>query len=168
MGIFDFLRGSGKKVTEGNEEVEILNNILTALSGEASDGSLQGLQVHFDDGVATLTGVADSEATRQKAILLAGNIKGVVQVNDDNLMVNKAIAAIREEDEHVELPRAEIKQMEPEYTFYTIQSGDSLSKIAKRVYGDAMKWPDLFEANREVIQDPNLIYPGQQIRVPKQ
>ena len=50
---------------------------------------------------------------------------------------------------------------------YTIVSGDSLSKIAKRYYGDAMKYPLIFEANREVIKNPDLIYPGQQIRIPK-
>ncbi len=47
-----------------------------------------------------------------------------------------------------------------------MKSGDYLSKIAKAQYGDANKWPALFEANREVIKDPDLIYPGQQIRVP--
>ena len=56
---------------------------------------------------------------------------------------------------------------EPEATFYTVQSGDSLSKIAKEYYGDAMKYPEIFEANREVIKDPDLIYPGQKIRIPK-
>ena len=50
--------------------------------------------------------------------------------------------------------------------FYTIVKGDSLSRIAKRFYGNAMKYPVLFEANREVIKDPDRIYPGQVIRVP--
>ena len=45
--------------------------------------------------------------------------------------------------------------------------GDSLSKIAKEYYGNAMKYPEIFEANREVIKDPNLIYPGQKLRIPK-
>ena len=51
--------------------------------------------------------------------------------------------------------------------FYTIQKGDSLSKVAQAQYGDPMKWKALFEANREVIKDPDLIYPGQQIRIPE-
>jgi nucleoid-associated protein YgaU len=50
--------------------------------------------------------------------------------------------------------------------YYTIQSGDSLSKIAKAHYGDAMKYEVLFEENREVIKNPDLIYPGQVIRIP--
>ena len=49
---------------------------------------------------------------------------------------------------------------------HTVQSGDSLSKIAKEFYGDANRYNEIFEANREVIKDPDLIYPGQQIRIP--
>ena len=49
---------------------------------------------------------------------------------------------------------------------YVVVSGDSLSKIAKREYGDAKKWPMIFEANRSLIKDPDLIYPGQELRIP--
>ena len=51
---------------------------------------------------------------------------------------------------------------------YVVVSGDSLSKIAKHFYGDANKYPKIFEANREVIKDANLIFPGQKIRIPKE
>ena len=50
--------------------------------------------------------------------------------------------------------------------YYVVQSGDTLGAIAKRFLGNAMKYPQIFEANREVIKDPNLIYPGQKIRIP--
>lgn len=49
---------------------------------------------------------------------------------------------------------------------YVVVSGDSLSKIAKREYGDAQKWPMIYEANRNIIKDPDLIYPGQELRIP--
>jgi nucleoid-associated protein YgaU len=49
---------------------------------------------------------------------------------------------------------------------YTVVSGDSLSKIAKREYGDMNKWKAIFEANRDIIKDPNLIYPGQKLKLP--
>ena len=49
---------------------------------------------------------------------------------------------------------------------YTVQSGDSLSKIAKRVYGDANKWHTIFDANRDKIQNPDLIHPGQVLTLP--
>jgi nucleoid-associated protein YgaU len=49
---------------------------------------------------------------------------------------------------------------------YTVQKGDSLSKIAKREYGDAQQWRRIFEANRDTIKDPDLIYPGQVFQIP--
>ena len=49
---------------------------------------------------------------------------------------------------------------------YTVVKGDSLSKIAKQVYGDAQQWTKIFEANRDIIQNPDLIQPGQTLRLP--
>ena len=45
-------------------------------------------------------------------------------------------------------------------------AGDSLSKIAKQFYGDANRWQRIFEANKDKIKDPDLIYPGQVIKIP--
>jgi len=204
MGLFDFVRAAGKEIAEERAENQIQRTIDQALDAQKTGGGLKDLVVKFDDGVAALSGTVDSEATRQKAILIAGNIRGVARVNDDNLVVNRGMRPAKVEMQT--LPRAEIKKLdiptpggatigsapsfgpkpkegpsignapnfqnpapqpEPEFVFYTIAPGDSLSKIAKRVYGDPMKWPDLFEANKEVIQNPDLIYPGQVIRVPK-
>ncbi|MDX1548099.1 MAG: peptidoglycan-binding protein LysM [Rhodothermales bacterium] len=145
MGLFDFLKNIGKDVKKGNEGPEIERNIQTALGGQ-----VENLNVYHKDGTVWLSGSVTSRAAKQKAVLLAGNIKGVEKVNDDGLVV------LKETDD------------EPEFTFYEIQSGDSLSKIAREHYGDANKWNALFEANREVIEDPDLIYPGQKIRVPKE
>lgn len=49
---------------------------------------------------------------------------------------------------------------------YTVQKGDSLSKIAKRFYGDGNAWKRIFEANRDVLDDPDKIFPGQNLRIP--
>lgn len=49
---------------------------------------------------------------------------------------------------------------------YTVVAGDSLSKIAKREYGDAQKWRQIYEANRDQIKDPDLIHPGQVLTIP--
>jgi nucleoid-associated protein YgaU len=49
---------------------------------------------------------------------------------------------------------------------YTVVEGDSLSKIALREYGDAGQWRRIFEANRDQINDPDLIHPGQSLRIP--
>jgi nucleoid-associated protein YgaU len=50
---------------------------------------------------------------------------------------------------------------------YTVVKGDSLSKIAKDQYGDANKWRKIYEANKDLIKDPDLIYPGQSLRIPQ-
>lgn len=49
---------------------------------------------------------------------------------------------------------------------YTVQKGDSLSKIAKHFYGDGNAWKRIFEANRDVLDDPDKIFPGQALRIP--
>jgi nucleoid-associated protein YgaU len=53
------------------------------------------------------------------------------------------------------------------FDLYTIENGDMLSGLAKRYYGDAMQYTRLFEASRDIISDPDKIYPGQKIRIPK-
>jgi nucleoid-associated protein YgaU len=57
-------------------------------------------------------------------------------------------------------------RVEVEVRSYTVIAGDSLSKIAKREYGDAQKWRQIYEANRDQIKDPDLIYPGQVLSIP--
>ena len=49
---------------------------------------------------------------------------------------------------------------------YTVVAGDSLSKIAKKFYGDANKWKRIFEANRDTVKNPDLIHPGQVLKIP--
>ena len=60
------------------------------------------------------------------------------------------------------------KPVEPAAQTYTVISGDSLSKIAKHFYGEANKWRRIFEANRDIIKDPDLIQPGQVLKIPSE
>ncbi len=55
-----------------------------------------------------------------------------------------------------------------QYHTYTVVAGDSLSKIAKREYGDASKWPKIYDANRDQIKNPDLIHPGQVLNLPRE
>ena len=144
MGIFDFLKNMGRDV-DGETAQSITDDLNSKLPNLIED-----LSVTFEDGTVTLSGEASSAEVREKAILLAGNVKGVEKV----------------EDGHLTVAEAEAEAEAPEPTFYTVQRGDSLSKIAKAHYGDAGKWNQVFEANRGIIDDPDLIYPGQQIRIP--
>jgi nucleoid-associated protein YgaU len=61
-----------------------------------------------------------------------------------------------------EKEKAKVKQI------YVVKSGDSLSKIAKELMGDAKRWPEIYELNKELIgDDPNLIHPGQELKIPE-
>ena len=162
MGLFDFLGDVGRNLFGGGDEADKLKREIEKELG----GNVENLQVQFNNGVVTLSGTAKSDAAQEKAVLIAGNVKGVRQVNDDRFVVagQRPAAAQPAAGAKAAAPAAP----KPAPRFYTIESGDNLSKIAKQFYGDANQWQKLFEANREVIQDPDKIYPGQQIRVPEQ
>ena len=150
MGLLDFLKDKGKDIFGGggNEAESIKKEVERALGSNVSN-----LTVHYNDGKVSLMGTAKSQAAKEKAALIAGNVKGVGAVDDDGLKVAGAAAG------------STATAAKPS-RYYTIQSGDSLSKIAKEHYGDANAYNKIFDANREVIEDPDKIYPGQQIRIP--
>ncbi|MBN1272512.1 MAG: peptidoglycan-binding protein LysM [Candidatus Aminicenantes bacterium] len=143
MGIFDFIKDAGASIFgEGRDEAKEITNLLSSTFGD----QISDLKVEFKDDIVTLYGSCDTQATKEKAVLIAGNVKGVAGVNDVYFSAPPA---------------------EEEVEYYVVQPGDSLSKIAKTYYGNAMKYPEIFEANKEVIKDPDLIYPGQKLRIPK-
>jgi len=143
MGLFDFVRDIGRKIF--NSDSEANDKIKAEI--EASLKGIEGLTVDYDpaSGNVKLGGQTASTDALQKAILIAGNTKGVANVSVDGM---KAPAA------------------EDQTQYYIIKSGDTLSAIAQHFYKDANKYPKIFEANREVIKDANLIFPGQKIRIP--
>ena len=141
MGLFDFVSNMGKKLFSKDDDAA--DKIKAAISED--NPGIEDLEVGFENGTVSLSGTAMSSEAMEKAVLIAGNVQGVSDVNAAG----------------VNAPAAE-----SDVQYYTIQSGDSLSKIAKEFLGNAMDYPKIFEANREVIKDPNLIYPGQKIRIP--
>jgi nucleoid-associated protein YgaU len=144
MGLFDFVRNIGKNLF--SQDAEAADKIKAEI--ESANPGVSNLDVQYDpqSGKVALSGTAESAEAMQKAVLMAGNVQGVGEVETANL-------AHPQEQEEVE--------------YYLIEKGDTLSKIAKQFYGDANKYPRIFEANREVIKDANLIFPGQKIRIPR-
>lgn len=143
MGIFDFVKDVGAMVGIGSAEAapaaEDLKKEVEKHGLDAKD-----LKIEVDGDKVTVGGDVADQATKEKLIVAMGNVKGVAQV-DESL---KAAAP------------------EPEATMYTVKSGDTLSGIAKSHYGDAMKYPTIFEANKPMLTDPDKIYPGQMLRIP--
>lgn len=158
MGIFSFIKDAGAKYlgigkteeeaaaenAEKAAELAILKSqnvikVIGTLNLNVSD-----LKVTINGDSATIYGEAENQATREKVILVVGNHRGIASVDD------RMTTAIQE----------------PEAQFYTVVSGDSLSKIAKKYYGNAMKYPEIFDANKPMLKDVNKIYPGQVLRIP--
>ncbi|MBT8442410.1 MAG: peptidoglycan-binding protein LysM [Gammaproteobacteria bacterium] len=148
MSILDFAKNLGRQVFDRDDVAA--DKIKETM--EINLSPIKDLSVEFDDGVVTLCGECMSPADRERAVLVAGNIEGVEKVVATEL-TSRA-------------PKTEEPEPEPEGEIYEIQSGDTLSGISKRYYGDAMQYMKIFEANKGVIEDPNKIYPGQKIRIP--
>ncbi len=141
MGLFDFASDIGKKLFGKDDDPaeEIKKHI------EEDNPGIEDLKVDFDDGVVTISGSTDDPAALEKTILMAGNAKGVKEVRIDGMQAPPLVETTE---------------------YYEIASGDTLWAIASKYYGQGAKYTLLFEANREVIKDPDKIFPGQKIRIP--
>jgi len=160
MGLFSFIKNAGAKVfgigktTEEEaatakaavEELRLEELAARSLEETIRDLELhvEGLNVLVDDDSATISGMAYDQATREKVILVVGNSDGIATVDDQMTVEN----------------------VEPEAQFHTVASGDTLGKLAKTYYGNAMKYPVIFEANKPMLSHPDKIYPGQVLRIP--
>lgn len=158
-GLLDFAKDLGTDLMTSDAEAGM--NIVKHI--EANNPGVNPINAKFDDGVVTLSGAADSAMAKEKAILLAGNVRGVEKVIADDLSAPAPPPPAAEPVTTVVAPEA---IPAPEAQFYVIESGDTLGAIAKEFLGSASRYPEIFEANREVIQDPNKIFPGQKIRIP--
>ena len=172
MGLFDFARGAGEKLFGGKDldEGEIRKHIL------AQGLALKPFSVVVPDpakGVVALIGFAKTVADKEKAIVAAGNIDGVEQIDDririgepDWVKEKAEAATVEEETAAAEAAGEPTAEDATTAKFYTVVSGDTLGKIAKEMYGNAGKYPVIFEANKPMLSDPNKIYPGQVLRIP--
>ena len=177
--LLDFAKHVGRKVFDTDAEAadDILKHI------QSNNPGVDSLRAAYDDGVVTLTGRAKDQAAKEKVVLMAGNVKGVERVDADGISVIPGVTREQLKQAGLRKPAGGASAAEPEgdagatpptaaaasdaSRFYLIQKGDTLYGIAKEFYGDGMKYPQLFEANREVIEDPDKIYPGQKIRIPE-
>jgi nucleoid-associated protein YgaU len=144
MGVplFDFVANVGKKVFnrgEANAADKLKKHI------EANNPGVSDLAVSLDGETAVISGTASDQAAYEKAVLMAGNVEGVGKVEAGALAGAGGGSA----------------------EFVLVQEGDTLWAIAERAYGSGARYTEIFEANREVIEDPDLIFPGQKLRIPK-
>ena len=158
MGLFSFLKNKGQKLAASKEDAPASGSGMSdeALADLTFQNRLvrfvremgmpvEGLRIEFRDGKATVHGEAQTQGNKENIIIAIGNTEGVETVDD----------------------RMTVKEQAPESVFYTVKSGDTLGKIAKEHYGNAGKYPVIFEANRPMLSDPDKIYPGQVLRIPQ-
>jgi len=143
MGLFSFNKDSGeKKIDAAAENKANASQLMNTVN--FYDFDITDLDIEVDGDTAKVWGTAANQATREKVLLTIGNTQGIANVED------KMVTAVPE----------------PEAKMHTVQSGESLSLIAKKYYGDPMKYKEIFEANQPALKDPDKIYPGQVIRIP--
>ena len=162
MGMISFIKEAGQKLFGSKPEIaaavaEPSNEEKVAAANAAASDAIKAylrtqdlpaddLVITFNgaDQMVTVGGLVDSQEVREKVVLCCGNVQGVAGVVD------------------------ELQTPAPadECTYHTVVSGDNLSKIARQVYGDANKYPVIFEANKPMLTHPDKIYPGQVLRCP--
>ncbi len=145
MGIFNFLKDVGEKLFDRDHDDKIPATLAQKLEEQIKKLNLgiQNPRVRIEGDKAIVEGQATSQEALEKAILAVGNTNGIAQV-----------------DARIQAPAGE------QPNFYTVKSGDTLSKISKQFYGDANRYNEIFEANRPMLKNPDAIYPGQQLRIP--
>lgn len=166
MGLFSFLKSAGSKLVESKAAENTAKTATTSSSSTLDalkesarkskisvlESAVRGtgipvdnLSIDLEDDKVTVYGNVESTSEKEKVVLVLGNVNGIATVDD----------------------RLSVVKTEPESDFYEVKKGDTLSKIAKEYYGDMMKYPVIFEANKPMLTSPDLIYPGQVLRIPK-
>lgn len=171
MGLIDFVKNVGKKIL-GRDDDDAPAQAAPAAAGQggptpqqvadlhnrkkevalekhiqASGLAVEGLKVEVDGEKVTLRGKVKTQEDKEKLVLLSGNHADFSQVDDSHV---------------------EVTEPAPEAVYYEVVSGDTLSGIAKKHYGNANKYMVIFEANKPMLKDPDEIYPGQKLRIPPQ
>ncbi|MDR2308797.1 MAG: peptidoglycan-binding protein LysM [Paucimonas sp.] len=146
MSLFSFVKEAGEKLIDlltpgnANAEEQLKKHVQEVGLGNPNiSATVEGDKV-------ILKGEVGSQEEKEKLILAAGNIAGVASVEDQITVTGPVAEAAR---------------------FVTVEKGDTLSAISKKVYGDANKYNKIFEANKPMLKDPNKIYPGQVLRIPE-
>lgn len=153
MGLLSFFKDAGESLIPSFDiaasdpsafEASAADAITAYIGKQGIDAT--GLTVSFDAGSSgvTVSGEVPDQVTLEKVVLCCGNVKGVGGVNDN------LVAAVEGDESQ----------------WYDVVSGDNLSKIAQKLYGDPNRYQGIFEGNKPMLSSPDKIYPGQKLRIP--
>lgn len=165
MKIFDFVKNAGEKIFKPGEARRE-----SAIEKHLEKYGIRGISVEVDGDKAVLSGAVTDTATREKAVLIAGNVEGIGNVEDRLTVTNPTPAPAATTAAPVGATASSTPAAGGDGQWisrtYTVKSGDTLSKISQEMYGEASKYQQIFEANKPMLSDPDKIYPGQVLRVP--
>lgn len=141
MGLWSFVKDSGKKLFGGGDEEpkkEALEKEIADLGLDAS-----GVEISVEGDTVKIAGDAANDEVKEKLILAVGNVDGVAAVEDNTSGGGS------------------------EPVFHTVVKGDTLWAIAEKTMGNGAKYQEIFEANKPMLTHPDKIYPGQMLRIPQ-
>lgn len=169
MGIFDSI----KNALGGKSEPEA--DVTIGPSQMLRDAGLDPsrLKFGFSPGTITVSGKIAAESDRQKILDVLAGAPGISTVQDNMAVAAPAPEKPPEPPQAPEAPPAETASEAPEAEeeaapkTYTVQSGDTLWKISEEMYGNGSKYMKIFEANTDLLENPDRIFPGQKLVIPE-
>jgi nucleoid-associated protein YgaU len=147
------------------EKKGLFDGLINAVTGRDEKAAAEAAKKEAEEAHARAAQEAEAKAVEAAAIAKAeAEAKAAEAAAKAKAEAAAEADQLRQELEAERAARRE--QAQAKASTYVVKSGDSLSKIAKEILGDAKRWPEIFEANKDKIKDPNLIHPGQELRIP--
>lgn len=190
MGIFDFVKNAGDKILGRDDDAERTQST-DSLRGHLRSHGIDptGIRFQFKGDTVVMDGTVPNQDIREKAVLIVGNVDGVDRVEDRLQVAGSAVTPTAGRTADFSAVTSTASSTAPAASgapgatgsmahgssgsgsewssrTYTVKAGDSLSKIAKEMYGESSKYNQIFEANQPMLKDPDKIYPGQVLRIP--
>jgi nucleoid-associated protein YgaU len=163
MGLFDSIKNTFSKSEPAADVTAAPSQLLREAGLDPS-----GLKFGFGTGSITVSGTIAGENDRQKILDVLGAIPGIETVQDNMKLAEREAAEPATDPGR---PPASATPAEGEagdtLRTYTVVSGDTLWKISEREYGNGSHYMKIFEANTDVLEDPDRIFPGQKLVIPK-
>jgi LysM repeat protein len=149
--------------TATDQQLDALKNKYQSVFNTIQQQQIQLTHVHIQGDKLFIQGDAPSEQAKNN---VWNQIKAVNPNWESDLIADIRVTGGGEQQPSAGASAAGAQQSQAAGQTYTVKPGDSLSKIAKEFYGNANEYMKIFEANRDKLQDPNVVRPGQELKIP--
>jgi nucleoid-associated protein YgaU len=162
--------GGEDKNREQNQESKLINSLKdTEVDLLSSEGAIDGISKSDSNKKAT---VSDKKTDTYNKVIISKDKQGATdelsRLSNELSNVIDAEGAIKSDSsEYTDVVKKEVRERKKEMRYVIVKKGDTLGKIAKRVYGNVMDYKKIYEANPDILRRPDRIYIGQKLRVPE-